>query len=43
MRFKTFDGKIMTAFHGPNSGSTRLVLIEGPIIGSDTIRVKKVR
>ena len=43
MRFKTFDGKIMTAFHGPNSGSTRLVLIEGPIIGSDTIHVKKVR
>ena len=29
MRFKTFDGKVMTAYHGPNSGATRVVLIEG--------------
>ncbi|MBR4900479.1 MAG: family 43 glycosylhydrolase [Victivallales bacterium] len=43
MRFKTFDGKVMTAYHGPNSGATRVVLIEGPIMGNDIIRVKKVR
>ena len=43
MRFKTFDGKMMTIMHAPNSGATRVIMIEGPILGNDIIRIKKVR
>ena len=43
MRFKMFDGKMMTTMHAPNGGATRVILIEGPILGNDIIRIKKVR
>ena len=43
MRFKTFDGKMMTIMHAPNGGATRVIMIEGPILGNDIIRIKKVR
>ena len=43
MRFKTFDGTMMTAYHAPNSGATRVILIEGPILGTNFLKVKKIK
>lgn len=43
MRFKTFEGVDMTAMHSPNSGATRVLFIEGPLLGSGCLKVKKVK